>query len=846
MVRFATSSYLTVALLCCTVLTFAQQSPDATNNSVVPTQIRFSGTLNDAGGKPLAGITGVTFSLYRDSQGGAPLWIETQNVEPDSAGHYSVMLGSTTSTGLPVSLFAAGEARWLGIQPHGQTEQRRVLLVSVPYAMKAGDAETIHGMPPSAFVLSTPSPGSNSGIAASSSAGTIAPTGSGTIDFLPLWTSSSNLGNSIVFENPTSLRIGINTNTPATTLDVKGAGTVRGLFTLPATGTATATSGTKSQALDLTASSFNSSKLSAVNQNFFLQAEPSNNNSANASGTLNLLFAAGTATPVETGLRIGSNGQITFASGQTFPGTGSGTVTSVGLSAPTSDFTISGSPVTHSGTLNLAWKTAPTSAPTPNAIVKRDASGNFASAGVTAGASSFVANNTTQVVSVTQNGSGAALSAFSAVANGIVGQTTGAGRQSGVLGIAGTATSFSIGVQGQAQSTNGTGMLGLSSGSAGIGVTGRTTGTSGIGVAAAATATSGATQALFARVFSPSGIAGVFDNAGAGQILSLRNKGVEKVAVQNNGIVQIGTTSTNGMLNAVASSQSLVGLYANGWNAPVNSGLNAGTAIVAAGGTGDLNSGTSGGTGIVASGGGGFNETAGGPGIVASGGGPAAFGGAGGIFNGASGKDADGDGIDARPGSNAGGAYAGNFQGDINVSGAIFAGTKDFRIDHPLDPANKYLLHASVESSEMKNMYDGLITLDANGQAQVTLPPWFEAVNDNFRYQLTAVGRSSPGLYIAEEISNEHFRIAGGVPGTKVSWQVTGVRKDAYAKAHPLVIEQLKNARERGHYIHPELYGAPEERDVEWARNPAWTKYVKELRSRHLAAVQAGPARVKK
>lgn len=128
----------------------------------------------------------------------------------------------------------------------------------------------------------------------------------------------------------------------------------------------------------------------------------------------------------------------------------------------------------------------------------------------------------------------------------------------------------------------------------------------------------------------------------------------------------------------------------------------------------------------------------------------------------------------------------------------------------------------------------------------MTLPPWFEAVNDNFRYQLTAVGRSSPGLYIAEEISNEHFRIAGGVPGTKVSWQVTGVRKDAYAKAHPLVIEQLKNARERGHYIHPELYGAPEERDVEWARNPAWTKYVKELRSRHLAAVQAGPARVKK
>jgi trimeric autotransporter adhesin len=216
--------------------------------------------------------------------------------------------------------FCCGEARWLAVQPHGQAEQTRVLLVSVPYAMKAGDAETIHGMPPSAFVLSTLSTGNNSATAATSSAVALAPTGSGTLNFLPLWTSTSNLGSSIVFENPTSLRIGINTNSPATTLDVKGAGTVRGLFTLPATGAATAISGTKSQALNFTASSFNSSKLSAVSQSFFLQAEPSNNNTANTSGTLNLLFAAGTATPVETGLRIGSNGQITFASGSELSG----------------------------------------------------------------------------------------------------------------------------------------------------------------------------------------------------------------------------------------------------------------------------------------------------------------------------------------------------------------------------------------------------------------------------------------------------------------------------------------------------------------------------------------------
>jgi trimeric autotransporter adhesin len=508
-------------------------------------------------------------------------------------------------------------------------------------------------------------------------------------------------------------------------------------------------------------------------------------------------------------------------------------VTSVALSAPTSDFIVSGSPVTHSGTLNLAWKIAPTSAATPNAIVKRDASGNFASAGVTAGASSFVANNTTQVVSVVQNGSGAALSAFSAVDNGIVGQTTGAGRQSGVLGIAGTAASFSIGVQGQAQSTNGTGMLGLSTGSSGIGVSGRSTGSSGIGVAAAATATSGATQALFARVFSPSGIAGVFDNAGAGQILSLRNKGVENVAVQNNGIVQIGTTDNSGMLDVTAASSSLAGLSVSGWTSAVTDLVNGTDAIHAHGGNAEM--GGPAGAGISSSGGGGGEGTEGGPGIVAAGGGPGTGGGTGGIFVGAGGKDADGDGVYAVPGSNVPSGYAGNFQGDINVTGAVFAGTKDFRIDHPLDPANKYLVHASVESSEMKNIYDGIAVLDANGQADITLPKWFEAVNGDFRYQLTAIGRPSPSLYIAQEIADSRFQIGGGTPGTKVSWQVTGVRKDAYAKAYPLVVEQEKRPRERGYYIHPELYGAPQERSMEWGRHPRWMKQIREMRAKQAA-----------
>lgn len=152
--------------------------------------------------------------------------------------------------------------------------------------------------------------------------------------------------------------------------------------------------------------------------------------------------------------------------------------------------------------------------------------------------------------------------------------------------------------------------------------------------------------------------------------------------------------------------------------------------------------------------------------------------------------------------------------GNLSVSGAISAGVKDFKIDHPLDPANKYLYHASVESSEMMNIYTGMERLDGSGSAIVSLPDWFEAVNGHFRYQLTAVGSPAPNLYIAREIENNQFVIAGGQPGMKVSWQVTGVRHDAYANAHPLQVSVEKPEEERGYYIHPELYGAGAEKSL--------------------------------
>jgi len=142
----------------------------------------------------------------------------------------------------------------------------------------------------------------------------------------------------------------------------------------------------------------------------------------------------------------------------------------------------------------------------------------------------------------------------------------------------------------------------------------------------------------------------------------------------------------------------------------------------------------------------------------------------------------------------------------------------------------------------MLNIYTGNATLDASGSASVPLPGWFEVLNKDFRYQLTAIGAPGPNLYIAQEIQGGRFVIAGGQPGMKVSWQVTGVRQDAFAKAHPLVVEEEKLAIERGHYIHPELYGAPEEAGIEWARHPQLMKKMKDGRAKQAQVESVRPA----
>jgi hypothetical protein len=304
----------------------------------------------------LAGIAGGTvtlrFALYSSKEGGEALWSETQQIDVTRDGSYAVLLGSGTPGGLPAGIFAGGTARWLGVTlgQSDQAEQPRLLLVGVPYALEATDAQTLAGRAAADYVTREDLQSAVAGsvqTAAQASPET-SPTGTGTTGAIPVWTGASTLGSSVITEKGTG--IGIGTVSPATTLDVNGASTLRGAVSLAGT-VATAAAAANSPALELDANSFLSTDNVPVAQSFALKAVASGNNTANPTANLELLFGKGAAVPVATGLSIAPTGQITFAPGQTFPGTGSGTITGVTASSP-----LTGSAT--SGTVTLGLNTA--------------------------------------------------------------------------------------------------------------------------------------------------------------------------------------------------------------------------------------------------------------------------------------------------------------------------------------------------------------------------------------------------------------------------------------------------------------------------------------------------------
>ena len=149
--RFLIVSFLSA--LVCTTLAQTTAPNSSLPSTQVPRLIRFLGVAQDETHNPMTGVVDITFSLYKDQQGSSPLWVETQNVQADAGGHYSALLGSASAEGMPLELFSSGEAQWLGVQIQGQPEHARVLLVSVPYALKAHEAETLSGRNISDFVL---------------------------------------------------------------------------------------------------------------------------------------------------------------------------------------------------------------------------------------------------------------------------------------------------------------------------------------------------------------------------------------------------------------------------------------------------------------------------------------------------------------------------------------------------------------------------------------------------------------------------------------------------------------------------------------------------------------------
>ena len=158
--------------------------------------------------------------------------------------------------------------------------------------------------------------------------------------------------------------------------------------------------------------------------------------------------------------------------------------------------------------------------------------------------------------------------------------------------------------------------------------------------------------------------------------------------------------------------------------------------------------------------------------------------------------------------------YAGYFYGNTHTTGTSTMAEAGYRIDHPADPENKFLMHSDVGSPEKKNIYDGTVVTDEDGYAIVELPGYFESLNSNFRYQLTVIGTFAQAI-IAEKINAGRFSIRTDKPNVEVCWQVTGIRKDLYALASPMQVEVEKSPQERGLYQNPELFGYGMEKSID-------------------------------
>jgi len=466
----------------------ATAQPAAKTATAVPRLVKFSGALTDGGGKPLSGMQGVTFALYEAQEGGAPVWTETQNIQADGNGKYTALLGATRNEGIPAEAFGSG-ARWLGVQAQGGAERPRVLMTSVPYSLKAVDAETLGGLPASAFALAgaTSGPAANAAVGASIASGRAlaggdsakpaaapaAVTGTGTAGTVPLWTSGTALGNSDILQSSGNLGIGrVAPNARFLAENPSGVGIV-GISTST---TGTTAIGVQGQDLETTGTT---------------------------TGVVGLVASdAGT----------GVQGQSDATSGTTFG--------VVGDNASSAGYGVAGNATATTGDTTGVLGQTPSNAGT----------GVWGNATATSG-------NTFGVSGTNASDAGVAVSGE---ANATTGSTVGvygtAVSDSG-YGVWGNATATSgttIGVYGQGSSAGGYGVEGQNTASSGsaVGVYGKAVSSTGTAVEGNATATSGETTGVGGLVASTEGT-GV---AGAASATSGETYGVAGGAVSDVGV----------------------------------------------------------------------------------------------------------------------------------------------------------------------------------------------------------------------------------------------------------------------------------------------------------------------
>ena len=745
--------------------------PASAAQESVPRLVQFGGTLRDAAARSVSGVASVTFAIYADQDGGTALWSETQNVLSDPSGHFTVLLGSATANGVPAELFGTGQSRWLGMTIARSIEMPRVPLASVPYALKAADADTLGGLPASAYVttqalaasngrtlipiiggnttvIATPQASSTRAVSASATDAIpqATPSGTGTTDFIPIWTSSSALGNSTIFQS--AGLVGIGTTTPAETLDVNGNSIFRGSFQLPPGHPAIASSGYESHSFQFQASAFNSSTKVSDTEAFGFRAEPLNNNTTNPSAKLDLFFGSGGSAPfTDTGFSFAANGTVTFAPGQTFPGV-SATVNELNLPNATNSalgvITIGGSPfVSDYGDPSNTW-------------VGGSAGGGFKS-----------------IVPDTYN-TGVGLQALYSVTVGKFNTASGVGalylNSSGLynaaLGFEALTSNITgdfntaVGASGGAGSNTGSYDTFLGYDTA-VGMDGLTNAT-----AIGANAEVGASNSIVLGSIAGVGNGTVNVNVGIGTATPLSTLELSSAAQATTIPAPILT-----LRNSAGGRGQQTAIDFLTYPPPTSGSYNPSARIEA------LDDGN-------------FDDS-----IVFSANIPGA--GNNGLFPTMS-IDAYGD-VEVF--------------GDLQVDGTLDKPAGSFKIDDPIDPATKYLSHSFVESPDMKNIYDGIVVTDAKGFATVEMPLWFEALNGDFRYQLTTVGQFARAM-VATELQDGRFTIQTDQPNVKVSWQVTGIRHDAWANAHRIPTEEEKPAHEQGHYLHPELFGARRDKAI--------------------------------